>query len=587
MSFVHKRRSLVEELREVDASTYHSFSNKASLEVQEVPETEESDITVLSSALKEFRAVSSSPYTGYYMDMVGIMATDRMSTEKTKSAAGRLLSQSHYASAFASASALARSSNDWSSDQDPTVRNMVSVLSVPAPTPSPLYAPTPTATRFDGGSITSMESFTNKSTHKSGSLSNHLHKHQSVGSSFKNGGGSGSSGVGGTGAVQVYLSSEDMYLRSSIRGREYREVLALQLRSRAEERQLSALFKAWRAYAFRFYYLRKQMIQCFKLRNISLIFHSWRTTSRRDKLLRRCLKRHWKRHRRDCFKWWKLIARWQSLKIGLLRRCFMSLANSNRAKNVVFRNWASWTQRVLERFHCLKIQRSYRAYLYKREYWAFKKIKIFVLKKCMRKVYLARKANEKIRMKDEEIVYNAVNQRAKKFLKDKLDEESGAELLKKYLIDVDAAVKREKEGGPRVFPTREENSEVARMFTIRAKAMSVLSQKSDMDIIRLSREKFRRTSPPPYYCSDCMTVFLTGELSRLHYVLGCSHSTGMHKVRSWVLAEKITDIALERLATNFFRRPPRGKGKDKDKDKDKKNFKALRHDPQGLGALAL
>ena len=29
------------------------------------------------------------------------------------------------------------------------------------------------------------------------------------------------------------------------------------------------------------------------------------------------------------------------------------------------------------------------------------------------------------------------------------------------------------------------------------------------------------------------------------------------------------------------------KANGKDKDKDKKNFKALRHDPQGLGALAL
>jgi hypothetical protein len=54
-----------------------------------------------------------------------------------------------------------------------------------------------------------------------------------------------------------------------------------------------------------------------------------------------------------------------------------------------------------------------------------------------------------------------------------------------------------------------------------------------------------------------MSVFLTGAASRLHRRLGCPHEGGIHLCKSWVLARDITELALERLLVNFFRKPRR------------------------------
>ena len=133
--------------------------------------------------------------------------------------------------------------------------------------------------------------------------------------------------------------------------------------------------------------------------------------------------------------------------------------------------------------------------------------------------------------------------------------EEGLEVLKTYLRKVESALKFEAKLEQPVFPSRQEEPELARLFTTRSKAMYVLNKRGELDVIRLSREKFRLNAPPHYYCTSCMSVFLTGSMSRLHKRLGCSHEAGIHLCRSWILAREITELALEKLLVNFFNKP--------------------------------
>jgi hypothetical protein len=125
------------------------------------------------------------------------------------------------------------------------------------------------------------------------------------------------------------------------------------------------------------------------------------------------------------------------------------------------------------------------------------------------------------------------------------------------LFEVENALRREAKSGEQVFPRKEEEPQLARLFTTRSKAMYILNKRGELDVLRLSREKFRLSAPPRYYCSNCMSVFLTGSASRLHRRLGCPHEGGIHLCKSWVLARDITELALERLLVNFFRKPRR------------------------------
>ena len=204
-----------------------------------------------------------------------------------------------------------------------------------------------------------------------------------------------------------------------------------------------------------------------------------------------------------------------------------------------------------------KLQLNWKLYLQRKLYWGHRKIKQFIWNCRETKIVHTRKVREQLRMQDEEIVYKAIVVRANKFLTDKLEEEEGADLLKNYLIEVDAAVRRE---GTRinnnntipVFPNKYDDPHIATLYTTRAKAMYVLNKRSELDVIRLSREKFRKSSPPIYYCDYCLETFLTGERSRLHYQLGCPHKKGIHICQSWAMAKTITEIALQRLMVNFF-----------------------------------
>jgi hypothetical protein len=357
------------------------------------------------------------------------------------------------------------------------------------------------------------------------------------------------------------MSLDEIEYRALVRKRDFREKLATKVVSRLNIARGTRAFYAWKGYVFRYVVLRQQMVRCFRMRGISLCFHGWSGVARRENVLRRVMKRYWKKHRLLRFKWWKLIVRWQSLKAGLLQKTFKALKKYYIFKHLVYRKFTSLSFHLRQDRGARTIQRACTAYQHKKVYWGHKKIKQFIYMRYESSIYRTRVLRESLRMKDEEVVYRAIVERAKTFLQNKLEEDEGMDLLKTYLFEVENALRREasKPAGDKtaVFPSKWDEPQMARLFTTRAKAMYILNKRGELDVLRLSREKFRHNAPPPYYCKECMSVFLTASQSRLHYRLGCPHEEGIHRCTSWVLARDITELALERLLINFFKKPKR------------------------------
>lgn len=351
------------------------------------------------------------------------------------------------------------------------------------------------------------------------------------------------------------LSFSEIEYRASLRRRDFREKLAMKVLSRMDWRRGERSFQAWKEYAFRYVVVRNHMVRCFRMRFLSFNFHAWRAVARREHILRRVIKRFWFKHRMYRFKWWKMSVRWVTMKVGLLSMCFQVLVKNRRKRHLVYRRFAQISI-AMRRLHSIRIiVRAISSYQHRKIYWAHKTIKNFVYGVFQGHIYRLRAAEERVRMNDEEIVYRAIVERARKFLRDKLEEDEGIELLRKYLADVDASLRRESVTKEQVFPLRSQDRQFATLFTTRAKAMYILNKRGELDVVRLSREKFRRSAKPPYYCTECMSVFLTGAMSRLHKRLGCPHDDGIHTCTSWRLAREITELALQRLLVNFFHQP--------------------------------
>ena len=378
---------------------------------------------------------------------------------------------------------------------------------------------------------------------------------------------------------QQMIIADDLEFKLKIRARDYREQLAYKFRIRMDRNIIKITFQSWRTHIFRFKFLQSQMIHCFLLRGLSLKFHGWHAIARRERILRKAIRRYWRGQRKIKFVWWKCVARWRSVKVRLLRKAFGYLSRNYRKKLVIYRKLYHMSRHYKYHTMASLIQLNFKLYRNRKIFWAWKTIKEWFWSKFYNKIIYQRARVEEARMKDEEVVYKAIVIRANKFLKDKLEDKEGADLLKTYLVEVDAAVRREgravgllssrrndtnnkshsssnsskiKNEIQPVFPSKEDDPQLASLYTTRAKAMYVLNKRSELDVIRLSREKFRRTSRPLYHCRECLAVFLSAEQCRLHSLLGCPHTGGIHSCQSWIMAKEITNIALERLMTSFF-----------------------------------
>ena len=390
---------------------------------------------------------------------------------------------------------------------------------------------------------------------------------------------------------QQMIMADELEFKLKLRARDYREQLAYKFRNRMDRNIIKITFQSWRTHVFRFKFLQSQMVHCFHLRGISLKFHGWHAVARRERILRKAIRRYWRGQRKIKFVWWKCVARWRSVKVRLLRKAFGYLSRNYRKKLVIYRKLYHMSRHYKYHKMASLIQLNYKLYKNRKVFWAWKTIKEWFWSKFYSKIIHQRAREEEARMKDEEVVYKAIVVRANKFLKDKLEDKEGADLLKTYLVEVDAAVRREgrvvgllsstrsdssnsksskknKNQIQPVFPTKDDDPQLASLYTTRAKAMYILNKRSELDVIRLSREKFRRTSRPPYHCQECLAVFLSAEQCRLHSRLGCPHVGGIHSCQSWVMAKEITNIALKRLMTSFFHNDTKYSNSDSNSNKN-------------------
>jgi hypothetical protein len=182
----------------------------------------------------------------------------------------------------------------------------------------------------------------------------------------------------------VHMDASENYVRSVEtraigRNLNYKEQLALRLWSRILFGRIRKIFTLWRRHCFRYIFLRRQLLKCHLMKFLARRFSEWRRITLREALLRKIIRRYWRRHRYIRFLRWKLNSRWQGLKQRLQRLGFkhmlIHLAYQRRLNMRWFRV-SNMYQRIIS---SLVLQRAQRRHSKRRRYWANRVIKRYFM----------------------------------------------------------------------------------------------------------------------------------------------------------------------------------------------------------------
>lgn len=312
------------------------------------------------------------------------------------------------------------------------------------------------------------------------------------------------------------------------RSRDFLLMLADEMARKRGRRIYRKAFVNWRVHVFRYIFLREQILQNYTLNTyLARRFYAWRLAARRGAALAMCVRQCWRRRRRHRFSWWKLCARWRSLRLRLCLRVFRAMKDNAKLQYAVGRRWKAIGRHKREDFAARKIQAVQRWHAPRRNYWAQRTIKIWVMSYLSLRFLRRRGREERRRAAFEQETSDILIRRALENLDGLLNDE-GNVILTQYLSSVNGVAKQIEAAPPgsllceaKLFPSAKDAPELAKMWTVRAKAMAVLRMRCTAEVVRLARRRFRQSSPPIYECLRCAATFTVRKDKLHHLQLAC------------------------------------------------------------------
>lgn len=304
------------------------------------------------------------------------------------------------------------------------------------------------------------------------------------------------------------------------------------------------------------------MIQFFQFKALKRRFDLLRFICRRDALVRKSIRRFWRRQVTIRFRWWKYGARWQLLKYKLKTFVFFKIHNFMSHVRLHRRIWSRLVILGFRRMAILLIQKNIRKYIQRNVFLAKKTIKRFFL--LYFGVFLARGRvrAEKRRIHYENETANTINTLAQENLRIVMRKKqmSHKARMETYYSSIKGAMSRPR--GSRgstvvpIFPTEEHLPDIIHCWTNRGCAQLILRERCKEEVYVLSRRRFRRQSPPPYWCAFCGCVSLfhrlavvhTASCQERHRVLTGREPRDHRGCAAWMFAKLVVDAALEPLS---------------------------------------
>ena len=356
----------------------------------------------------------------------------------------------------------------------------------------------------------------------------------------------------------IFNSQSHLDRHGILRSREFSVNIALAYRNRFLRNFQRRSFTCWKLYWLRFTLLRNKMVEYFKFSIMKKRFDAFRLVCRRDMLIRRGVRRFWRKQVALRFRWWKYGARWQQLKIDVKRHVMSVLLEFFESCKKRRRVWCRLVVLCFRRKSILLIQKNIRSLMLRKQFKANKVIKFFFMR-CFGIHLIRRRMREEKRRKryEDETAAIFLLRGQENLMKIIGGKNQYKELMDNYWRSVKGALSRPEEATEKmpVFPSDILLPEISLCWTNKGKAKLILKERCRLDVIELSREKFRIRSPPLYSCDFCGHVSVVRRLAEYHTVY-CAEAlriaagkepTDIRGCVSWRFAKLVVDVALAPL----------------------------------------
>ncbi len=265
------------------------------------------------------------------------------------------------------------------------------------------------------------------------------------------------------------------------------------------------VFIEWRRWVFSLHFTRDLIVSQHLLMTLmSKIVRRWQLITKISAKLGKCVRRHWKRKKTHSFALWKCSTNINRRKFLLQLETFTALRSAHFLRQRVAAKWVYFRIGLA----ALIVQRFFIRLSYRRRFSAMKTIKYFLLRKKGVKILKFRKREELHRQNSENETVDILVRRARNCYEDfvKSDNPRVRDLLEDYFSALNNILQDPKME-QKVFPTISELPELATLWTLKSKGLSVLKQQCDDTVKFYGIKRFRLSYPPPYQCYRCFKTF--------------------------------------------------------------------------------